>query len=257
MTQEKMSRTYFHSDASAGLPAEVKTLAHAGWRILKQEYSSQPSNGLTITYVRDTSSKAVATNPVPARLHARVQKKLTLHTYRLPEALGVVGGLGVGLALTPFFHPAALLILLSTLFAIWLDWRGVLTLRGRWRWLPLLAQGDALLPAFLWVVGLPVLMLAYGAEVVVTFRREHNRQRLHAIANLEAQLGITPPIVGLCRDCRRPVQLDATFCAFCGEPVRPVKQLAPVCPHCATIALPGAQFCPNCREPLQAQEHHL
>lgn len=169
---------------------------------------------------------------------------------------------------------AELLLVLVT------DWRGFTTLRGRLNWrrltpaaifvglmgtfllvglfpllvFPLLAFGFPLL-AFGPISGLPVtlMVVSLGLYILLSVVDHRNARRLapldreRRIAELEAQLGIPPATRGSCRDCAKPLQLGAHYCAYCRAPVVPQPR---ICPSCAATALPDATWCPKCGKSL-------
>jgi hypothetical protein len=162
----------------------------------------------------------------------------------------LIAGTALGLALTSVWQDGATVLLLVTLIAILaLDWRGFTTLNGRIVWQALSRAAKFwLVCAYLFVF--PIMMPVY---LVFAFRDNRTAMSLAAasqkreIAELEADLGILPPTEGVCRKCARPLQVGAEFCAYCGEPV---VQRPRICPVCATATLPDARFCPQCRAPL-------
>jgi RNA polymerase subunit RPABC4/transcription elongation factor Spt4 len=95
----------------------------------------------------------------------------------------------------------------------------------------------------------PVYMAYYAGRVVWQYVLRKNVVSPWRIAQLEARLGITPPTVGTCRNCGKPLQVGAEFCSYCGATVIEYPR---ICPKCATVCLPDAQFCPKCRTPLTA-----
>ena len=161
------------------------------------------------------------------------------------------------------------------------DWRGFTTLRGRlnWRHLtpavgligllgiflllglfpfvafgPLFAFGFPLL-AFGPLSGFPVVLIAVSLGLYLLLsivdhrdaRRLAPLERERHIAELEAQLGIPPATKGTCRECGKPLQLGAHYCAYCRAPAVPQPR---ICPSCAATAMPDASWCPKCGKSL-------
>ena len=59
-----------------------------------------------------------------------------------------------------------------------------------------------------------------------------------------------------CPKCGKPLQPDAQFCSFCGEPIQTDPKTSEEhedvnCPKCGKPLLPDAQFCGFCGEPIQ------
>lgn len=169
------------------------------------------------------------------------------------------------------------LLLAELLLVLITDWRGFTTLRGRLNWqrltpaagfagllaiflllslLPFFVIGPMLafafpLFAFGPISGLPatLAMVALGLYIVLSISdhraawRRAPLERERHIAELEAQLGIPPATRGNCRDCEKPLQLSAHFCAYCRAAVVPRPR---ICQSCAATALPDAAWCPKC-----------
>lgn len=169
------------------------------------------------------------------------------------------------------------LLLAEMIVVLVTDWRGFTTLRGRLNWqrltpaavvlgllaivllsgiFPFFAFGPLLafgLPLFAFgpISGFPatLAMIALGLYIVLSIsdHREAQRRvpldRELRIAEMEAELGIPPATRGNCRDCAKPLQLGAHFCAYCRTPVVPKLR---ICPSCAATALPDAAWCPKC-----------
>ncbi len=169
------------------------------------------------------------------------------------------------------------LLLAELLLVLVTDWRGFTTLRGRLNWhrltpaawvlglmaifllfglFPFVVFGPLLafvFPLFVFgpISGFPatLAMAALGLYIVLSIT-DHRTARRRApldqelrIAELEAELGIPPATRGNCRDCAKPLQLGAHFCAYCRTPVVPKLR---ICPSCEATALPDAAWCPKC-----------
>jgi hypothetical protein len=169
------------------------------------------------------------------------------------------------------------LLLAELLLVMVTDWRGFTTLRGRLNWhrltpaagvlglmaifllfglFPFVVFGPLLafvFPLFVFgpISGFPatLAMAALGLYIVLSIidhreaRRRAPLDRERHIAELEAQLGIPPATRGNCRDCAKPLQLGAHYCAYCRTPVVPKPR---VCSSCTATALPDAAWCPKC-----------
>lgn len=130
-----------------------------------------------------------------------------------------------------------------------IDWRGAVTLNGviKWRsmrvWLRIVAGFFAL--------GLsPFLLVVYLSQAFQTYRyfkQQEPLKRRSKIAELEAQMGFMPHAEGTCRNCQKPLQIGAEYCAYCGVSV--IEQPR-ICPNCATTTFPDAKWCPKCQHPL-------
>lgn len=105
-----------------------------------------------------------------------------------------------------------------------LDWRHILTLHGHINWATLSWPGRigiVLVYAFFMVLllSLPLLYLVFALKDTI----DQWRNRAHVIklktAELEASLGIVPGTKGECPQCRKPLQVGAEYCAYCGVSV--------------------------------------
>lgn len=130
-----------------------------------------------------------------------------------------------------------------------IDWRGFVTINGwiKWRRMSVWAR---------WVVGYfalgiwPYVLPIYFFQAFQTYRyfkQQEPLERRRKIAQLEAQMGLMPHTEGTCRNCQKPLQVGAEYCAHCGAPV--IEQPR-ICPNCATTTFPDAKWCPKCRYPL-------
>lgn len=147
-----------------------------------------------------------------------------------------------------------LFILIAELVSVMVyDWRGVISLRGAFK-RQTMHKGKPVSTApgcFLLYLFLPEIMLPI--YLVRVYRDSHKPKEdkqmdvRRQIAVIEAQLGILPAIEGNCRSCRKPLQLGAEFCSYCGETV---IERPKVCPSCSTTTFADAKFCPSCRLPL-------
>jgi Double zinc ribbon len=197
---------------------------------------------------------------------------------------GLAGGYRDDWVLANF---GGLLLLAELVSVLVMDWRGVVTLRGRLKWprlspaagclallvLTVLTFGLFPLIVSMMVIGLgilpmffgvhptflggiaPILLGVYLALSVVDYRESQRRkplERQRRIAELEAQLGILPGTTGDCPTCSKPLQLGANYCAYCRSSVslRPL-----VCPNCATTTAPDAVWCPTCGRNLGTVAH--
>jgi RNA polymerase subunit RPABC4/transcription elongation factor Spt4 len=151
-----------------------------------------------------------------------------------PGVLGTIGTIGF-------------IVIVVVLLVI--DWRGFTTLNGWIKWKRMKAWQKIVLGYFfiglsIFLVG-PYLIQAYRAY---SYNKSQEPMRLRQkIAEQEAQLGIMPQTKGTCRNCRKQLQLGATFCVYCGTTV---TEQPKVCPNCATVTLSDAKWCPNCRAAL-------
>ena len=153
------------------------------------------------------------------------------------SSFGVTGSIGV------------FLLLCVIVPVLVLDWRGFTTLHGAIKWGRMKGWQKFVVGYFF--IGLAMFLLGvYFAQAFGRYRQEKAlaplKQQRH-VATLEASLGIMPMTEGTCRNCHKPMQVGAQFCAYCGTSA--VEQ-PKVCPACATVALPDARFCPKCRTPL-------
>jgi Double zinc ribbon len=134
-----------------------------------------------------------------------------------------------------------------------LDWRGFLTMNGLLKWKPMSGK-QRLIVGCLFAV-LNVFFL--GIYLVQAYRKYRHYQQLAPLrlrrreAELEAILGMIPPIDGECRRCHRPLQLNAEFCTNCGERV---VERPRICPVCYATTLPDARWCPECRAQLDSTD---
>jgi hypothetical protein len=133
-----------------------------------------------------------------------------------------------------------------------IDWHGFISLRGRIAWWRLSGTTKFWLVCG-YIFGFEILLLIYLVIAWIDFRQARiaaRQQRPFHIAQMEAELGITPPTEGTCANCGKPLQAGAQFCSYCRAPVTPRPK---VCPACATVAQPDAQWCPKCGAALSAQ----
>ncbi len=133
-----------------------------------------------------------------------------------------------------------------------LDWHGFTTLHGSIKWRRMKAWQKGVVGYFF--IGFAMFLLGiYFVQAFQRYRQEialgplKQRRR---VAEMEAELGIMPPTEGVCRDCHKPMQVGAQFCAYCGVTA---FEMPKVCPSCAAVTLPDAKFCPKCRTPLSPQ----
>lgn len=144
-----------------------------------------------------------------------------------------------------------LFILIAELVSVMVyDWRGVISLRGSVK-RQTMHKGKPVSTApgfFLLYLFLPEFMLLiYLVRVYNDSHKSKANKQMevrHQIAVMEAQLGILPTTEGTCRSCKKPLQLGAGFCSYCGETV---IERPKICPSCATTTFADAKFCPNCR----------
>jgi RNA polymerase subunit RPABC4/transcription elongation factor Spt4 len=137
------------------------------------------------------------------------------------------------------------LLLLDLVVAMVLDWRGFTTLNGRLHWsrhgsLWKITMGSVYVVFFM--IMLPVYLVFALKDQRTAYDYARLEQQRH-IAELESEMGMTPPTEGTCPHCHKPLQLGAEFCAYCGA--RAVARPR-VCPVCATTTLPDAKWCPHC-----------
>lgn len=133
-----------------------------------------------------------------------------------------------------------------------IDWHGFVSLRGRIPWWRLTGgQKFWIVCAYVFVFEIMVPIYLVGAWI--DYRRQRvadAQQRPFHIAQMEAEMGMTPATEGTCAACGKPLQAGAQFCSYCRAPVAPLPK---VCPSCATVALPDAQWCPKCGAALPSQ----
>lgn len=213
----------------------------------------QPVSAPPRSYGPPTPPPAYHAPPAPA--------PRTYHAYRLATLAGLSAAqvlawiFMVADAATTTPDGASPLVALGTLATfLWLgsviaiaaiDWHGFVSLRGRIPWWRL--SGAArfwLVCAYVFVF--EIMVAIYLVDAWMDFRRGQfadAQQRAFHIAQMEAELGMTPDTEGTCATCGKPLQAGAQFCSYCRMPVvsRPK-----VCPACATVALPDAQWCPKC-----------
>ncbi len=135
------------------------------------------------------------------------------------------------------------LLVITTIMVV--DWHGFLTMNGLLQWKSMTERQRFIARCFF--VALNVFVLSfYLAQAYLTYRRYRQLEplrRRRKIAELEAELGMIPRTDGTCHKCHQPLQLDAEFCAYCGETV---TQRPRICPECYTTTLPDARWCPAC-----------
>lgn len=132
-----------------------------------------------------------------------------------------------------------------------IDWHGFVSLRGRIPWWRL-TGGQKFWIVCAYVFAFEIMVPIYLVCAWIDFRRKRAadaRERPLRIAQMEAELGMTPATEGTCGSCGKPLQAGAQFCAYCRAPVTPRPK---VCPSCATLALPDAQWCPKCGAALSS-----
>jgi hypothetical protein len=247
VAQEQLVRTYTQADMARVYDQDSRELARKGWHIADRH----SEHGATTVIYRRESVGVPTPPPLPAALESLPPE---VRRYSQGQVLALV--VGDVLALTvwlagghaPFTWIAALIFVLTSIYALVIDAYGVASLRGQIPWLRL-SRGTRTLLAILAVATAPVYMAYYAARVVWQFVLRLNVVSPLRIAQLEARLGIMPATVGTCRKCGRPLQVGAEFCSYCGETVIEYPR---ICPKCATVCLPDAQYCPKCRTPLTA-----
>jgi hypothetical protein len=143
-----------------------------------------------------------------------------------------------------------LLGVVSTVIAVLIfDWHGLTTMNGWIKWGRMKVWQKIVFGYFF--IGFSMILVApYLIQVYQTYRQNKQQAPIrlrHKIAEQEAQLGIVPQTDGTCRNCQKPLQIGAEFCAYCGVPV---IERPRICPNCATTTLPDAQWCPKCRTRL-------
>jgi hypothetical protein len=116
-----------------------------------------------------------------------------------------------------------LLLMISEMTLVMaLDRDGVLSLRGR---IPL--RLTCLVQLVLFVVVVFLFYIWLIPYLVVAFvdgpgqKADPELAQQHRIAQLEADLGITPTADGNCGQCGQPLQAGAEYCAYCGARVAP------------------------------------
>lgn len=153
------------------------------------------------------------------------------------SSLGVTGSIGVVLLLCVIVPVLAL------------DWRGFTTLHGVIKW-GQMTSWQKLVVGYFFISFSMLLLPVYFIQAYRRIRQNtalDRAQQQRRVAELEASLGIMPATEGTCRNCHKPMQVGADFCAYCGTTA---VENPKVCPLCATVALPDARFCPKCRTPL-------
>ena len=156
------------------------------------------------------------------------------------ESFGVVGTLGMLLWLASMVAVAAI------------DWHGFISLRGRIPWWRL-TGGQKFWLVCAYVFAFEIMVPIYLVCAWIDYRRKRvadAQQRPFHIAQMEAELGVTPATEGSCAACGKPLQAGAQFCSYCRAPVAPRPK---VCPSCATLAQPDAQWCSKCGTALPSQ----
>lgn len=135
------------------------------------------------------------------------------------------------------------LLVITTIMVV--DWHGFLTMNGLLQWKSMTGRQRFIAGCFFVALNVFVLVF-YLAQAYLTYRRYRQLEplrRRRKIAELEAELGMIPRTAGTCHKCHQPLQLDAEFCAYCGETV---TQRPRICPACSTTTLPDARWCPAC-----------
>src|SRR5262249_15453186 len=224
-----------------------------GWEVAERRNDPSDPAATQVVYFRESNRPpgVVVPPPLPAALgplapevrHYRLREVMVLVVCYVLAATVWLAGVHA-----PFTWIALLLFLLTSVYAVALDGFGVASLRGQIAWLRL-SRGTRRLLVLLEVLTAPVFMPYYAARVVWQFVLRQDVASPRRVAQLEARLGITPPTVGTCRKCGRPLQVGAEFCSYCGETVIDYPR---ICPKCATVCLPDAEFCPKCRPRLTA-----
>jgi hypothetical protein len=246
--EQQLVRRYPHGATPAVFQSDSLELERKGWAIVDRH----TNHGDTVVVYRRTEvapTAAVEPSPLPTALrplapevrhYTELQVIALVIGYVLAATVWFAGGAA------PFTWIAALLFLLTSIFAVALDGFGVASLRGQIPWLSL----DPALRRFLIVLevlGSPVIMPYYALRVVWQYVLRQDVASPQRVAQLEARLGMMPATVGTCRKCGRPLQVGAEFCSYCGETVIEYPR---ICPKCSTVCLPDAQFCPKCRTRL-------
>lgn len=166
-----------------------------------------------------------------------IRASATAAAHTASSSFGVSGSIGVVLLLCVIVPVLAL------------DWRGFTTLHGVIKWGRMKGWQKFVVGYFF--IGLSMFLLpVYFIQAYGRIRQDaelRRAQQKHHVAELEASLGIMPATEGTCRNCHKPMQVGADFCAYCGTTA---VEKPKVCPVCATVALPDAHFCPKCRTPL-------
>jgi len=253
MAREQLVRNYPRAEMPQLFEQDSRELARKGWEIADRRNDPSDPAATRVVYFREGGgqARAVVPPPLPAAL-GPLAPEIRHYSYRQVAVLvvGYVLALTVWLAGAhpPFTWIALLLFLLTSAYALALDGFGVATLRGQIPWLRL-GRGARRLVILLEVLTAPVFMPYYAARVVWQFVLRQDVASPERVAQLEARLGMTPPTVGTCRKCGRPLQVGADFCSYCGETVIEYPR---ICPKCATVCLPDAEFCPKCRTRLTA-----
>jgi|GEM_PF-1324380 hypothetical protein len=133
-----------------------------------------------------------------------------------------------------------------------LDYQGAISLRGAVK--PWFVRRRRVVNRFPWLL----LCYALTPWLVLPFyiiRASLDERYLRAwrykkeIVFLEAQRGIVPAFEGICRVCKRPLVVGASFCQYCRAPV---VLLPKVCPRCLFVASPDALWCPRCQASLSS-----
>jgi hypothetical protein len=251
MAQEQLIRSYPSTQMPRVFESDWRELGRKGWTIAQR----RDGGGVTTVTYRRESLKGQAVAPVPSPLPTALEP-LPPEVRRYSQLETLILVIGYVLALTVFLAGgsalfnwiAALLFLGTSAYALAIDWYGVVSLRGQIPWTRLSGGAHAVVIAGA-IITAPVYMAYYAGRVVWQYVLRKNVVSPWRIAQLEARLGITPPTVGTCRKCGKPLQVGAEFCSYCGETVIEYPR---ICPKCATVCLPDAQFCPKCRTPLTA-----
>ncbi|HEX6799906.1 MAG TPA: DUF4236 domain-containing protein [Ktedonobacterales bacterium] len=175
----------------------------------------------------------------------------TYHVYSTATLAGISAAQVLGLILSAT-DPGILLWFASMIAVAAIDWHGFVSLRGRIPWWRLTGgQKFWLVCAYIFFFEIMVPVYLVGAWIDYRRKRVADaQQRPFHIAQLEAEMGMTPATEGTCASCGKPLQAGAQFCSYCRAPVSPRPK---VCPSCATVALPDAQWCPKCGAALPSQ----
>lgn len=143
-----------------------------------------------------------------------------------------------------------LLLIVISIIVMIIDWRGFVTINGliKWRRMPMWLR---LVVGYFFIgmcaIIVPPIYFSQAFQTYRYFKQQEPIERRRKIAQLEAQMGLMPHTEGMCRNCQKPLQVGADYCAHCGASV--IEQPR-ICPNCATTTFPDAKWCPKCRYPL-------
>ncbi len=99
-----------------------------------------------------------------------------------------------------------------------IDWRGLTTMNGWLKW-GRMRVWQKIVVGYFFIAFSLILVASYLIQAYQSFRQNKQQEPIRLrqkIAEQEAQLGIMPQTDGTCRNCHKPIQIGAEFCAYCG-----------------------------------------